>query len=668
MTQPSPRKDKTAKLLARLDTLTPQELKRYLAQELTRKKLGLVWESDLIERDQALNSNLVFPALNEDASELNEQGASGNLIIEGDNFDALRLLKTTHAGKIRVIYIDPPYNTGNNDWVYNDHYVKSDDRWKHSLWLEFMYQRMVLARDLLAQDGVLLISINDENRSRLELLMDEVMPGRRVGSFVWRVRSGGNDTKGALLSNNHEHVLVYANPSFAFNGDQRNEGAYSNPDKDKRGPWTSGDLVKPHTAKQRPEAFYSIHNPVTDIWYPCDFDSVWRFGSLTRPSKKALRTDPIEKLIKDQRILWPKNEDVACYASLNELKKAISNGTAPKQLKVYNQLSSLKRAAPKDDKITRLLTYIEPLENWVGRNIGYGKPRLKRFLNDLNRDVTPISSWLHPTAFGEPDYEDEIYNFEVAVGATGEGTAQFKKIMGSKDFPYPKPLSLIKTLVDQATRPNDIVLDFFAGSGTTGHAVLALNAQDGGNRKFILCSSTEATSKDPDKNLCRDVCAERIRRVINGYGKTPGLGGDFSYLNLDLIEEADLMFEAKAEHAYALLCLRETGVMRTIPKDGSIWPVDHYEGAATVVCPSLDDQTISELQSLKVQRLVVYIDRPESLIDMWEKTGHAPGNLQAYGLETALRWGQLSREHIAGADEISHFIDDAMEPAQREQA
>jgi adenine-specific DNA-methyltransferase len=206
------------RILAHLDTLSPQEVKRLLVEELTRKKLGLVWETDLIERDAALNADVVLPVLNQDASLLDEQLSSPNLIIEGDNFDSLRLLKSTHRGKIRVIYIDPPYNTGNKDWVYNDHFIKKDDRWKHSTWLEFMYQRLTLARDLLTPDGVILISINDENRSRLELLMDEVMPGRRLGSMVWRTRQGSNADQDCFMSSDHEHILIYGNPGFAFKG------------------------------------------------------------------------------------------------------------------------------------------------------------------------------------------------------------------------------------------------------------------------------------------------------------------------------------------------------------------------------------------------------------------------------------------------------------------
>ena len=180
-----------ADLLAQLGDLNEHQLRRLLVEHLTKQKLGLYWESNAIERDDALNANLVFPRLMPELSHLDAQGSlSRNLIIEGDNFDSLRLLQATHRGKIRVIYIDPPYNTGNKDWVYNDRYVGANDRWRHSQWLEFLYRRLTLARDLLTPDGVILVSINDENRARLELLMDEVFPGRKVGSFVWKTRSG----------------------------------------------------------------------------------------------------------------------------------------------------------------------------------------------------------------------------------------------------------------------------------------------------------------------------------------------------------------------------------------------------------------------------------------------------------------------------------------------
>jgi adenine-specific DNA-methyltransferase len=640
-------------LLQTLDTLNAAQLRRLLTEHLTEKKLGLYWESNAIERDAALNSHIVLPRLVAEkgySHHLENIAVTGtpNLIIEGDNFDSLRLLKSTHAGKIRVIYIDPPYNTGNKDWVYNDHYVGANDRWRHSQWLEFLYRRLLLAKDLLTQDGVIMVSINDENRARLELLMDEVFPMRRVGSFVWRVRSGGNDTKGALLSNNHEHILIYANAGFEFKGEGRDESAYGNPDNDPRGEWTSGDLNKAHNAKQRPEAYYSIHNPETNTWYLCDPDSVWRFSSISRPLKKKLQSDPIEVILNEKRILWPNNEKSILYSSINEIHSAIKQGTAPKQLKIYSELTQLKKSAEKDVKIQRLLNYIEPLENWVGRKIGFGKPRYKRFRSQLLRDVKPLSSWLHAAAdkqIEDDDEDDEFVN--LSVGATGEGTAQVKALLGNKDFEYPKPLSLIQNLLSQATRAGDIVLDFFAGSGTTGHAVLALNALEpnAAPRSFILCSSTEATTKEPDKNLCRDVCAARIRKVIESDSKLAH--NHFAYLQLEKIVPSDTPFETDRAHAFQLLTLRLGKVARPLPQDelaqqGIYLLLQNTEdGALTVYIDQPTPSALDALATLKAP-LRIYSTRPDTvkkhLNKAWAKTDKT---FEAISLHKALVHGQV---------------------------
>ena len=293
---------------------------------------------------------------------------------------------------------------------------------------------------------------------------------------------------------------------------------------------------------------------------------MWRFSSTTRPLKKKLQADPIEKIIDEKRILWPGNEDVVCYQSVQAIEKAIQGGSAPKQLKIYSQLKELTKLAKTDPKVARLLTYIEPIESWVGRTIGYGKPRYKRFRKDLKREVTPLSSWLSPAADGEFDDEEDA-EITLTVGATGEGTALNKKILGNKDFPYPKPFSLLMGLLDQATKQDDIVLDFFAGSATTAHAVLALNAQDGGTRQFIMCSSTKATSAEPGRNVCRDVCAERVRRILAD--ESYGLEGDFAYLRMDKLDPVDARLDATPDGIFQLLSLRNTHLARMYPLLGS---------------------------------------------------------------------------------------------------
>src|SRR5690606_15372780 len=222
---------------------------------------GLVWERNEIEADEAVDENFVAATPIPELCE--KQAPWRNLVIEGDNFDALRWLRMTMAGRVKCIYIDPPYNTGNKDWVYNDHYVDKEDRYRHSTWLEFLYRRLTLARDLLSEDGVMLVSINDEQRAKLELLMDEALPGMRVGSLVWRNRKTTGTGHRAFLSQNHEHILVYSKSKFSFNGAARDNSTYRNPDDDPRGPWDSGPLTLGFSYLERPNLYYPLHDPKT---------------------------------------------------------------------------------------------------------------------------------------------------------------------------------------------------------------------------------------------------------------------------------------------------------------------------------------------------------------------------------------------------------------------
>ncbi len=633
-------------LLQGLSGLSAPQLRRLLTEHLTKQKLGLYWEASAIERDEALNANIVLPrVVEENSHNLNEVAGPGtpNLIIEGDNFDSLRLLKSTHAGKVRVIYIDPPYNTGNKDWVYNDRYVGANDRWRHSQWLEFLYRRLTLAKDLLTQDGVIMVSINDENRARLELLMDEVFPGRKIGSFVWRTRQGSNDAKGGFLSLDHEHVLVFGNAGFEFAGSGRDETKYSNLDNDPRGDWGSQMLIQTKNAKERPEAYYPIHNSETDTWYLSDPDSVWRFSSTSRPlNKKKLQSDPIETLIKENRLLWPTNEETITYSSEAELSQAIKNSTAPKQFRIYSQIKELEKLAVKDVKVARLLNYIPPLTHWVGKKLGFGRPRYKRFRDTLQRETTPLSSWLSSMNEGKSEDFDDVITLD--VGNTAEGTQLVKKIIGNKDFPYPKPLSLIQGLLSQATRPSDTVLDFFAGSGTTGHAVLALNALDGGSRKFILCSSTEATDKEPDKNLCRDVCAERMKRVIES--DAAFANNSFAYLQLDKIAPGDAPFDSNCAQAFQLLTMRLGQVVRPVPHvvdeadSGVKVLVQNADGVLTVLCHKLTRAALDALSALPGKQLRVYSTRPATVREHFNALGR---EVESLSLARALLHGQQVR-------------------------
>jgi adenine-specific DNA-methyltransferase len=384
------------------DDYSHEELIRELRLRDRRPRFGLVWERKEIEHERAVNDD--FVALDFDPALSCGEAPYRNLIIEGDNFDALRYLRMTHAGKVKCIYIDPPYNTGNRDFIYNDRFVDKDDTYRHSKWLEFMYRRLELARELLAEDGVIFVSIDDNEFAELKLLCDSVLNATCfVGAFVWRRRTS-SAMKSDLFSSDHEYVLAYALPAFSFLGIGKSYSSYSNPDNDPRGEWTSGDLTVGMTKEQRPNQFFDLINPATGKSYPANPSRVWSFIPET-----------MNRLISENKIIFPEN--------------------------------------------IRL------------------QPKLKRFRNELKRDTNPVSTWM------------------VDVGLNAEGSREIQEILGSQIFQYPKPRSLIEHLLKVSAPKDAVTLDFFAGSGTTAHAVLKLNAEDGGNRRFILVSSTEATEE-----------------------------------------------------------------------------------------------------------------------------------------------------------------------------
>jgi adenine-specific DNA-methyltransferase len=620
----------TNDLLQELQHLNAQQLRRLLVEHLTAKKLGLYWESNAIERDAALNANIVLPRVVPELGHAPEGCQHHrNLIIEGDNFDSLRLLRATHGGKVRVIYIDPPYNTGNKDWVYNDKFVGANDRWRHSQWLEFLYQRLTLARELLTSDGVILVSINDENRARLELLMDEVFPGRRLGTITWRTRQGSNADQSCFLSVDHEHVLVYGNPGFSFNGFDKSYEMYSNADNDPRGDWRTSDLTLGFSYKDRPNLYYPLKDEVTGVWYPPNPERIWVYASEARLKPgQTVQAKTMEEFARLGQILFPKDQKVLTWNTMEELLAAIDAGEVPRA----GKSSTLRRDLP-------------GLEFWVGKPVGFGRPAFKRYKADLRNQTQPLSSWIVPS-FEEGTYEAEN---NLASATNQEGARQVAAVFGDRAFNYAKPSSLIKGLLSQATKPGDIVLDFFAGSGTTALALLELNAEDNGKRRFILCSSTEVTAKEPDKNLCRDVCAERIRRVISGYGGKPGYslaqGGEFAYLQLDKVEAADLAFDTTPAHAATLLGLQQAGAVPVQSAGAEIQTIARGSDWLMLLCPSVTSQVLDVLCALpatqQVARLVVYAPRPKALAALLAERGI---EAVTYSLADALLQSQAGRK------------------------
>ncbi|NLG00223.1 MAG: site-specific DNA-methyltransferase [Lentisphaerae bacterium] len=568
------------------DDLSREDLIRLLArrEKEPHRRFGLVWEQDDLEREAALNAD--FVALEQDGA-LSCGGAPyRNLLIEGDNFDALRYLRMTHAGRVKCIYIDPPYNTGNRDFVYNDRFLDKDDAFRHSKWLEFMYRRLALARDLLRDDGAIFVHIGEEEMAHLTCLMDQLFPGMKVGTFVWKTRSGANDSKNYFFSQDHEYVLCYAGPGFSFEGDLKDTSAYRNPDNDPRGPWINDNLVTNKSLVERPNAYYPVQNPNTGVWYACDPDNTWRFASETKLKVgQKIRTVTMEQLIEAKKILWPKDPATVSYGSMEELFAAIDAGTAPR---------NLRRDIP-------------DLEYWIGKTIGFGKPRYKRHLSEVRRSEKPLSSWVIPNAAKKDELMAQVNDTAESLrsGYTSDGTSLVQDMLNNKDFPYPKPLSLVQALLAQATGPDDLVVDFFAGSGTTGHAVLALNAEDGGDRRFILVSCTEATAAEPDKNVCRDITQRRLAAAVNGYtvhtkkGFKPveGLGGGFAYLRARRVGIGELG-ALPADPVWLAVALFHFGMIPANAVAGEAWYAAVTDDACVAYLPRVDGESVRKLLDL----------------------------------------------------------------------
>jgi adenine-specific DNA-methyltransferase len=590
----------------------------------SERRYGLVWEREGIEADRALNDDFIVldldPALSTPPTD--DQGWR-NLIIEGDNWDALRALRSAYAGRVKCILIDPPYNTGSRDFAYNDRYIGTTDRYRQSLWLEFLYRRLILARDLLSEDGVILVCINDENRARLDLLMEQALPGMRVGSFVWKTRIGSNDTKGAFLSTDHEHILAYANPGFRFGGLEKTFAMYSNLDDDPNGAWRQSDLTGPKDYVERPNLLFPICDPATGYFYPANPGRTWVYWSrenearLTakarlegRPVRRTRTGKVMEDWIAEGRVIFPKAPRIEVWDTLESLKAAIAKGEVPRS---GSGVALLKAELPED--------YLKQL---VGRPVAWGIPTFKRYRSELRNQTQPLSSWIRATS-EEPVLSDEPAN-DLGSSFNDEGARSLHDLFHQKVFNYAKPPSLMKSLLSQATEQDDIILDFFAGSGTTGAAALMLNAEQEVNRRFILVSTTEATPDDPHKNICRDVCAERIRRTIAGTGNADPLPGDFAYLRTRRIAWDDVLYEFDPATVWTLLQLRHdrpfVGYTPAASLQVSYPPPDRPADPILAFVPHPNEGAFEQLQSLSREgNLTVYTPVPSHVRDVLAMPG-----------------------------------------------
>ena len=419
-----------------------------------RYVLNWAGKSDAFRVMQQPSSATLVPCREESVDFDNTQ----NIFIEGENMEVLKVLQKSYFNKIKMIYIDPPYNTGNDSFIYPDKFSETKEEYMrrvgdkdeegymtregmfrknskengqyHSNWLNMMMPRLYLAKSLLREDGVIFVSIDDNEVHNLRLLMNEIFGEENfVGELIWKSRQNKDNRNVTGLSIDHEYVLCYSkyNEHRVLKGADRKTGQYTNPDNDPRGSWVSGNMVGLLGEDMRPNCHYDLINPRTGINYGKPRMG-WRYDSNT-----------MQRLIEEDRIIWPKTAD--------------------------------------------------------------GRPRRKVFLTELNNLL--------------PNYTSVIGNGIY----TRTGTKEINDLFEGKYFDFPKPSSLIMELIKQVVTPDErsIVLDFFAGSCSTAHAVMKLN-KDGGNRKYIcvqlpeLCDKKSEAYKAGYKTIA-EIAKERIRRA-----------------------------------------------------------------------------------------------------------------------------------------------------------
>lgn len=438
----------------------------------TDEKYGLNWHGKRRARQLALtpSTGTLRPCKDESV----DWETTQNLMIEGDNLEVLKLLQKSYAGKVKLIYIDPPYNTG-KDFVYPDNFqdniknyleltgqveggqkissnTEASGRF-HTDWLAMIYPRIRLARNLLKDDGFLFISIDDSEVTNLRRTCDEIFGEENfVAQLIWKSRVSEDTRAKTGVSTDHEYILCYSKgDEVALRGAEKDVEKFSNPDSDSRGPWRSADLTGLAPKELRPNLHYDLINPANGINYGCP-PKGWRYEKSTMTEK-----------IKEKRILFPSNTD--------------------------------------------------------------GRPRHKLFVNEMRSLFKNMSS--------------VITDF-----STADGTRDVNALLGQGVFSFPKPAALIGSIIEQSTESGDLILDFFAGSGTTGQATFQRNAVDNSSRRFILVQLPEPLDPtNPDQKIAANFCdavgrprtiveltKERLRRAAKKISdENPMFAGDTGF-------------------------------------------------------------------------------------------------------------------------------------------
>ena len=439
-----------AKKITQLDGLTNEEKASLVELLRSQKKYGLVWEDKPEEIETRLVDELpVLTEVPERAIVSDSPDAPNHILIEGDNLEALTALAYTHEGKIDVIYIDPPYNTGNKDFVYNDSFVDREDGYRHSKWLSFMNKRLQIAKSLLSSGGVIFISIDDNEQAQLKLLCDSIFGERNfIAKFDWRKKTGANDAKDIAVIT--ESVLL-----FALNKSELIEKGLWNRDEGSRN--IKRFKLQDEFVEERGK-YYLDTLDRGGLQYS---DSL-NYG-ITAPDGGVIYPNGRKSFVNDGWI-WKWSKDKIDWGLKNKFVEFV------------------KSKKSSGSKYTIKYKVYEKVDN-------EGNPRKKIGRAYTNLIIDPINQ---------------------------QGNTEISNIFdGLTPFSNPKPIGLVNYLLNTLSNNKSIILDFFAGSGTTLHATMQLNAEDGGHRKCILVTNNE-------NKICENVTYERNKRVIQGYTTPKG--------------------------------------------------------------------------------------------------------------------------------------------------
>lgn len=573
-----------------LSGLTNEEKSALLELLNEKKTYGLVWENHEEAVELQLREQLpVFREVSERRLLSDDADDPNHIIIEAENLHALVALTYTHAGKIDVMYLDPPYNTGNKDFVYNDSYIDSEDGYRHSKWLSFMEKRLKIAKTLLSERGVVFISIDDNEQAQLKLLCDEIFGQENlVAQSMWHKNyASANDSK--TFSTVLDYILVYRKTeSFIRNLLPRTEKQnvlYKYDSNDGKGRWRPDNLsVRTYSANYD----YPITNPQTGkVYYP--------------PKGRS----------------WMTNKE-------------------------------------------RVQEWINETRVYFGLK-GDGAPQLKRYLSEVQNGVVPTTYWSY----------DEC-------GHNDEARKELKDIFGHPPFTSPKPTRLLKQILTIGSNKDSIILDFFAGSGTTMHATMQLNVEDGGHRQCILVTNNE-------NGICENVTYERNKRVIQGYTTPKGQQveglkkNNLRYYKADFVsrEPSSKNKRELVKAATDLLCIKdniyeETKIVcngKTLRKDYARRFTDGDKEMLIVYEPAVIKYIVEEIEKWSPKEFIkiyvfsegkyAYDDDFKGIIDKVTLCALPDAIYQAYRRVLPKRKNEPEIETDAAKEEIAEALADA---------